>query len=275
MASTVAQNISIRGAKDPTAFPALSGDTFYHGTIAVIAGDTGYIENFDTSTTGAIPVVVENINGGYDQAGTASTGAGSVVMGENLVTAWTDGLIDSIPFNSDLAITSVGQIAYVKDNFTLTIDPADGVMPFGVITKFYSSTKGEVKIGSFATDGRYMFTDTITASLTSNIYSVKNPIGKTVVIKDWTISVVTGASSAFATSAGIGATSTAVATNLVATGAMALGTAGGCYGPGQTTNFLNNIKWTSSEWLTLSASSACSTGTSTLDAYIKLRYEVR
>lgn len=271
--ATTAQNISIRDCKDPTAFPALSGDTFYHGTIAVVAGDTGYLENFDTSTTGAIPVIVDNINGGYDSAGTASTGAGSVSGGENLVTAYTDGLIDSIPFNSDLAITSVGQLAYAKDNFTLTIDPADGVFPVGIITKYYSSTKGEVKWNSYATDGRYMFTDTVTASLTSNIYSVKNPIGDTVVIKDYQIYIATGASSAFATSVGVAATSTTIATNLIATGGLALGTAG-VYGPGQTTNFLNNIKWTSSEWLTFSASSACSTGTSTLDAYIKLRYEV-
>lgn len=273
MASTTAQNLSIRDCKDPTAFPALSGDTFYHGCIAVIAG-TGYIENLDSSSLGSVPVIVENINGSYDQAGTASTGTGSVNGGENLVTAYTDGLIDSIPFNSDLAATSVGQVAYVKDNFTLTVDPADGIMPIGIVTKYYSSAKGEVKLNSFATDGVYVFTDTITASLTSNIYSVANPIGRTVAIKDYTIYIATGASSAFATSVGVGATSTAVATNLVATGAIALGTAGGLYGPAQTTSFFNNIKWTSSQWLTFSASSACSTGTSTLDAYIKIRYEV-
>jgi hypothetical protein len=274
MASTTAQNISIRNCKDPTAFPALSGDTFYHGCIAVISG-AGYIENLDSSSLGCVPVIVDNVNGGYDQAGTASTGTGSVVNGQNLVTAYTDGLIDSIPFNSDAAATSVGQVCYVKDNFTLTMDPADGVMPFGVVTKFYSTTKAEVQIGSYATDGIYTFVDVIDGALalTSNTYSVANPIGRTVVVKDWHIYVATAASSAHTAAMGIAATSTTIATDLANTAGINLGSAE-VYGAGQTTKFTANIMWTSSEYLTITSCSALSTGTSTLVAYIKLRYEV-
>lgn len=275
MASTTAQNISIRDAKDPTAFPALSGDTFYHGCIAVVSG-AGYIENLDSSSLGCVPVIVENVNGGYDQAGTASTGTGSIVAGENIVTAWTDGYVDSIAFNSDLAATSVGQVAYAKDNFTLTMDPADGIMPVGIVTKYYSTTKGEVKWNSFATDGRYTVTDTISLNADSSIlFAMANPIGRTIAIKDYSIYIATAASSVLATSVGIAATSTTPAADLIATGGLSLGSAG-FYGPAKTTNFLNNIKWTSSGYLVFSASSAASTTgtTSALDAYIKLRYEV-
>jgi hypothetical protein len=276
--ATTAQKISIRNCKDPTAFPALSGDTFYHGTIAVISG-AGYIENFDSSSLGCVPVVVDNINGGYDSAGTASTGTGSVVNGQNLVTAYTDGLIDSIPFNSDAAATSVGQVCFVKDNFTLTMDPADGVMPFGVVTKFYTTTKAEVQIGSYATDGIYTLVSVIdgAAANTSNLKALANPIGRTVMIKDWTVYVSAAASSVCGMAMGIAATSTTVSINLAgkAVGAITLGSIS-AFGAGQTTDFATNVKWTSSEYLTFTASSGCSTagGTSTLVAYVKLRYEV-
>lgn len=278
MSTTTAQNLSIRDCNDPTAFPALSGDTFYHGTIAVISG-AGYIENLDSSSLGCVPVVVDNINGGYDQAGTASTGTGSVANGQNLVTAYTDGYIDSIPFNSDAAATSVGQVCFVKDNFTLTMDPADGVMAFGIVTKYYSSTKAEVKINSYAYDGIYTLTSVIDGSVanTSNLKALANPIGRTIAIKDWHVYVATAASSAVGCAIGVAATSTTIATNVAgpAVGSVTLGTIG-CYGAGGTTSFFNNVKWTSSEYLTFTASSGCSTagGTSTLVAYIKLRYEV-
>jgi hypothetical protein len=273
MSTTTSQNINIRNNTEPKAFPMLSGDTFYHGTLAAIAA-TGYAENFDSSSLPVAVGVVAEINGSHASAGDTSTGTGAIATAENLVTLYTDGYIDSIPFNSDAAVTSVGQLAYVKDNFTLTTDPADGVIPFGIITKYYSTTKAEVKINCFALEGVLEYVDAIPGTAASSIiYAIGNPVGDTVIIKDWHIYIATAASSVIAASAGVAATSTTPATNLVATGALSMGTAG-CYGPAKTTNFLNNIQWTSSEYIVLSACSQCSTGTSALVAYIKLRYEI-
>lgn len=273
MATTTWQPISIRdGSID--AFPGSTGPAtaIYHGSLACV-NSSGFVENYTSTSLPKVIGVAYNIAGDASQDGDTITTQGSVNNGSNLVQLYTEGRIDSIPFNADLSADDVGKYAYAIDNFTLTPDPAASTFmsPVGVITKYYSASKGEVKLQAYSNDGLFVKTGILTTSSSSIFMAIPNPLGVDVNLVDFKVVVTTATSSAHAMSVGIAATSTTPAADVVATGGLALGTAG-VYGTAKTTNFFGNILWGATKFLTISSSSVITT---VPVGYYKLTYEVK
>lgn len=271
-ATTTWQPINIRdGSID--AFPGSTGPAtaLYHGALAIV-NSSGYAENYTSTGLPKVVGVVYDVNGDSENDGTTITTQGSVNGGSNIVNLYTEGRIDSIPFNADLSADDVGKYAWAIDNYTLSPNPGASTFmsPVGVITKYYSASKGEVRLNGYSNDGLYMKAGVLTTSSSSIFMAIPNPLGVDIVLKDFEVVITTATSSAHALSAGIAATSTGVATDVIATGGLAAGTAG-VYGTAKTTNFFGNVLWSATKFLTLSSSSVISV---VPVGYYKLTYEV-
>jgi hypothetical protein len=260
------------------AFPGSTGPAtvIVHGCIACV-NSSGFVEDYTSTSRPKVLGVVDNVSGNAGSTGDVVTTQGSINLANNLVTLVTEGRIDSIPFNSDLSADDVGKPAYAIDNFTLTPDPAasTNMSRVGVITKYYTSAKGEVKWNGYAdNDGTLEKATVLTTSSSSIMMAIVNPLGVDVILQKFECVVTAGASSAHAVSVGIAATSTTPASDVVATGAIAMGTTG-VYGTAKTTNFFGEIYWGATKYLTLSSSSAIGDAgdVGTLAGYIKLAFK--
>lgn len=272
MATTTWQPINIRdGSVD--AFPGSTGPAtaIYHGALACV-NSSGYVEDYTSTSLPKVIGVVNNVNNSAGSTGNVIGTQGNTKNGSNMVQLYTEGRIDSIPFNSDLSADDVGKYAYAIDNFTLSPNPSASTFmtPVGIITKYYSASKGEVKLQAYSNNGLYVKTGVLTTSSSSIFMAIPNPLGVDINLVDFKVVVTTATSSAHAMSAGIAATSTSVASDVVATGAISLGTAG-VYGTAKTTNFFGNIMWGATKFLTISSSSVITTVPT---GYYKLTYEV-
>ena len=257
------------------AFPGTTGQAtaLYHGAIACV-NSSGYVEDYSSTSLVKLTGIVYSVEGKAGSTGDVITTQGSVNQGIHLVNLITEGRIDSIPFNSDLSADDVGKPAYAYDNFTLTPDPTGGtnMSPIGIITKYYTSSKGEVRL-TMPVGGVLEKTMVLTTTTSSIMMAIANPLGVDCILETFQCVVTTAASSAHAVSAGIATTSTSVATDVVATGAIAMGTTG-VYGTAKTTNFFGNITWPATKSMTLTSSSGIGTAGAlgTLDGFIRIRF---
>ena len=275
MATSQFQPVSFRNPV-MDAFPGSTGraTAIFHGALACV-NSTGFVEDYTSTSLPKVIGVVDNVAGKAGSTGDVVGTQGSINLGTNLVTLVTEGRVDSVPFNSDLTAKDVGKPCYAIDNFTLTCNPGadDNMSRVGTVTKFYTTKKGEVRLEAYPNIMEKAWE--LTTSSSSIFMAIPNPLGVDCVLKNFECCITTAASSAHAVAAGIAATSTTPASDVVitATGGMAFGTTG-CYGTAKTSNFAGTIYWGATKFLTLSSSSVIGTGTAngTLVGYLKYTY---
>jgi hypothetical protein len=150
MATTANLDITIRNGRLDK-MPILSGETVYNG--AWVALSSGYIVDGTSAVTGSDAVGLCKLEGDAQTADANGSLAGGVVSDSNNVAdVYMSGQVTAT-FNS-LSQAALGQIAFLKDNATLTVSSSEanaGNAVVGFVTKYISSTKGEIDLFGYST----------------------------------------------------------------------------------------------------------------------------
>ncbi len=228
--------------------PVANGQTVYPGAFAAVRSSDGYVINAAANANMALVGLVQH-DSMVNSSGMTATANGSLTAQTNTVNLQVEGVVE-YTFDS-ISQANVGQLVYVKDNGTLTINPASGIYPIGTLVAYKSSTKGTVRLNWYKTDagGTYVKAIAGGASTAANIFYWKNPEGASVVVKDLWVRVTTAASSAVTADFGTGASSTSASDKLV--DGATLGTAGlySALGAGHGTNGYGNQLLKSTEYV--------------------------
>ncbi len=261
------------------AFPGSTGRATaqFHGAFGCV-NSSGFAEDYTSTSCPIVMGIVNKVEGQAGSTGDVIDVQGSINQGIHLVNMITKGKIDSIPFNSDLSADDIGKPVYALDNYTVTVDPGadDNMSRVGIVTKYYTSAKGEFNFNGYPADGGwYEKAWELTTSSSSIFMAIPNPLGVDVVLGNFECVIQVGASSAHAVAAGIAATSTTPASDvcITATAGISFGSTG-VYGTAKTTNFAGNITWGATKFLTLSSSSVIGTGSGNglLDGFVRYTY---
>ena len=133
-------DFTVRVGYAQTRYPMSSGFTVYKNSFVGLSS-AGYLAAPSSNSTQAVFVNDPEIpNAGYK-----STAKGVVAnVDANTMLCVDDGYI-TYTF-SGLSQSDVGTTAYVLNNGTLVPTSSTGKVAVGTITKYYSATKGEVKL---------------------------------------------------------------------------------------------------------------------------------
>ena len=225
MSATVSQNITIRDDAELTVYrgAALSGATYYHGTY-ILLGPDGYWRNGASTVIGAKGVGILASMKFTDQvmdptvtAGTmTATANGSLVNNTNCFDIYVGGEFEGIfETTTTMVKANEGDIVYIYDNNTLTINPAFGLFPIGRLTKFKSASTGSVRLAGIQLDLAPRVIRGALAGQVSDtsgfvVKSIANPFGANVIVRGFSLGVQTSGSTAHTGYAGISPTSSNV-----------------------------------------------------------------
>lgn len=279
MAVTARKNIIIRSEITETYRGAAhSGDTYYHGTYVLMDGD-GYWYNASSSVDGVkagglmkSEFFIDQSTAGLTPGTMTATASGSFTTNTNCFDVYIGGEFDA-EFDTGTSLTKAyeGMTVYVFDNDKLTVDPAVGLFPIGVLSKYYSATTGCVKLDGFAYKKNTVdlfFPITATTWTSQRILGVLNPFGCDMMVTDFKLCIQTPTTTGGQGSVGISPTSTAAIATWIISSSMVDSTTAGVYSPfntlstdnpdhGVTQSAVPRI-WSSTEYLCI----ACATTTS-------------
>lgn len=295
MSATSAQSITIRNDAELTVYrgAALSGATYYHGTY-ILQGPDGYWRNATSSVVGAKGAGILASMNFTDQAMSAvttvgtmtATANGDLVANTNCFDVYTGGEFEAtFESTNGIAKASEGDIVYIYDNNTLTVNPSVGIYPIGRLSKYKTSTTGSVTLFGLAADiaprvimGGIVGQVSDTSSFV--VKSIANPYGADVVIRNFNLGIKTTGSTAHTAYAGIAPTSSnAVATFIMSSSSINFGVKG-IWSPANdpithttiftTADGAGDRLWKSTEYFSIVGSSS---GATTLVGWYRLEIE--
>ena len=196
MAVTILQAIHEKtGAYDELllqTFPVAAGESILKGTIAVI-GEDGLLYALDSASApkGRIAVVA------YESLDNTSGDDGCISANgdlERCITGYTRGRFKLVCTSITQAM--VGNVLYATDNYTVD-DAQTAGMPIGTLIEYRSATSGYIDLNAvYNNDGTRTYKGAFTTTPTSGdagAFSIVNPAGLTILVKELILDIVTPA----------------------------------------------------------------------------------
>jgi hypothetical protein len=282
MAVTANQQIVIKDPGGLLTVPVKTGETIYSGTLAGVGKD-GYLYNLDSAAVPEITIIGivadDSINPTGPAAVTASGSlsggleVGSAVAGDKTVrNIWTKGDVK-------LTLTSitqamVGTTMYATDNYTVD-DVATAGIAVGTLVTYLSATSGYVRLNEYMDSNAAGLRiirgalAVVTGTGAGAVFSVANPTGKTCMIERLILDVTTALTGGQTYDIGVAANGTTSADNLLdGVGPAAVTQYDNCVNHG--TNGKGAKKWTSTQYVTATASAATTGQAATYAIYYRL-----
>lgn len=207
MAKTAEQALNIKGQGNIIAFPVLSGETIYKGTMAVVNSD-GLLTNLTSTTAKTGRVVAIVTDGSANATGPAATTASgsisgtyeeaSAVAGDKTVRECYTKALVLLTFTS-IVQSDVGKTVYASDNYTVDEAMSAGIK-IGTLVQYISATSGWVDLNTYYNrDGSIIYKGSMTAvtgTTANGVFSLTNPTGEPIIVEDVWFDITTGSSGA-------------------------------------------------------------------------------